>query len=113
LSKIEVSSADHGRTLQVSLAIGEIVVRHEIETGIILDRGIWCEGKFKRGDGVTWGGSFWIAQKDTETKPETSDSDWRLAVKRGRQGKEGPPGLTGPRGPKGEPGIPGASGYRA
>jgi hypothetical protein len=50
------------------------------------DRGIWTERKFKKGAGVTWAGSFWIAQKDTAAKPDTPDSGWRLAVKRGRDG---------------------------
>ena len=37
---------------------------------------------------MTWGGSLFIAQADTEAKPETND-DWKLAVKRGRNGKDG------------------------
>lgn len=55
---------------------------------VVIDRGVWKEGAFKRGDGVTWGGSFFIAQEDTADKPETSKA-WRLAVKRGRDGKDG------------------------
>jgi integrin beta 3 len=54
----------------------------------VIDRGVWKEGAFKRGDGVTWGGSFWIAQEDTTDKPETSKA-WRLAIKRGRDGRDG------------------------
>jgi hypothetical protein len=50
------------------------------------DRGVWVEREFKQGAGVTWGGSFWIAQRDTAAKPDTPDSGWRLAVKRGRDG---------------------------
>jgi hypothetical protein len=52
----------------------------------IIDRGVWREGRFERGDAVTWGGSLFIAQRDTDDKPETSDA-WRLAVKRGRDAK--------------------------
>ena len=53
----------------------------------IIYRGIWREGPFQRGDSVTWGGSLWIAQRDTEDKPETSDA-WKLSAKRGRDGKD-------------------------
>jgi hypothetical protein len=55
---------------------------------VVLDRGVFKEGnEYKSGDGVTWGGSFWIAQKDTADKPGTDA--WRLAVKKGRDGKDG------------------------
>jgi hypothetical protein len=54
-----------------------------------LDRGVFKESTdYKRGDATSWGGSVWIAQRDTSDKPETSDA-WRLAVKRGRDGKDG------------------------
>lgn len=56
---------------------------------VVIDRGVFKEGtNYQRGDGTTWGGSFWIAQEDTADKPETSKA-WRLAVKRGRDGKDG------------------------
>lgn len=45
-------------------------------------------GSYEQGDGVTFAGSFWIAQKDTSSKPGES-SDWRLAVKRGQDGRDG------------------------
>ncbi len=55
---------------------------------VVLDRGVYKEGKaYLKGAGVTWGGSFWIAQKDTDEKPGTG-AGWRLAVKKGRDGKE-------------------------
>lgn len=50
------------------------------------DRGVWAEREFRKGAGVTWGGSFWLAQRDTSAKPDTPDSGWRLSVKRGRDG---------------------------
>lgn len=70
---------------------------------VTIDRGVWREGAYARGDGVTWAGSFFIAQCDTAAKPETSP-DWRLAVKRGRDGKDGKPGAKGDTGPKGKDG---------
>lgn len=54
----------------------------------IIDRGVWKEGTYERGDAVSWGGSLWIAQEETSDKPETTKA-WRLAVKRGRDGKDG------------------------
>jgi hypothetical protein len=53
---------------------------------LVLDRGVWRERAYSKGDGVTWAGSFWIAQRDTEAKPDAGDSSWRLSVKRGRDG---------------------------
>lgn len=55
---------------------------------IPLDCGVWRQREYPAGSGVTWAGSFFIAQRDTtpEEKPELSDA-WRLAVKRGRDGK--------------------------
>lgn len=78
----------------------------------VLDRGIWRgDQSYKAGDGVTWGGSYWIAQQETKAKPgqPTEDSRaWRMAVKAGREGKQGEKGEKGdkgdqgPRGPQGE-----------
>jgi Collagen triple helix repeat (20 copies) len=78
------TTPDGGRTLR--WAVGEAV--HEIKTAIVLDAGVWREGKdYAGGDGVTLGGSFFIAQTDTTAKPGASD-DWRLAVKRGSDGRD-------------------------
>ena len=79
-----VTTPDGGRTLRV--AIGDTV--HEIKTAIVLDAGVWKEGAtYAAGDGVTLGGSFFIAQAETSAKPGKSD-DWRLAVKRGSDGRD-------------------------
>lgn len=57
---------------------------------IVIDCGVYKQGRaYRKGNGVTWGGSFWIAQKDNpEGKPDAADSDWRLAVKKGQNGKD-------------------------
>lgn len=56
---------------------------------IVTDRGVFKDGHtYRKGDGVTWGGSFWIAQDETTDKPD-SGKGWRLAVKKGRDGKDG------------------------
>jgi len=80
----KLTTDDGGRTLR--WALGDIV--HEIKTAIVLDAGVWKEGMtYVAGDGVTLGGSFFIAQTETTAKPGKSD-EWRLAVKRGSDGRD-------------------------
>lgn len=57
-------------------------------------RGVWKEGSHKAGAVVTWGGSIWLAKRDTEDRPESSDA-WTLIVKKGRDGRDG----EAPKGP--------------
>lgn len=66
-----------------------VQVSRQFSLPVVLDRGVFREASaYERGDGVTFGGSFWIAQKDApEGKPGTSP-DWRLAVKKGRDGAD-------------------------
>jgi len=83
LKTATVTSPDGGRTLR--WALGETV--HEIKTAIVLDAGVWKEGRdYAAGDGVTLGGSFFIAQTATSAKPPCDD--WRLAVRAGRDGRD-------------------------
>jgi hypothetical protein len=80
-----VTTPDGGRTLLWLL--GGTVVR-EVKTALVLDAGVWREGAtYAAGDGVTLGGSFFIAQVKTSAKPGQS-SEWRLAVKRGADGRD-------------------------
>jgi integrin beta 3 len=80
----KVTTSDGGRTLR--WMIGDTV--YEIKTAIVLDAGVWKEGvAYAPGDGVTLGGSFFIAQTSTLAKPGKSD-EWRLAVKRGTDGRD-------------------------
>ena len=50
---------------------------------------------YAKGDGVTFGGSLFIAQTDAPAGKPEETPDWRLAVKRGREGKPGPKGIDG------------------
>lgn len=55
---------------------------------MVLDRGVYrAETKYAKGDGVTWGGSWWIAQVDEPTDKPGVSAQWRLAVKQGERGK--------------------------
>lgn len=83
---------------------------------IVLDRGVYDPAKaYEPGDGVTYAGSWWIAQERTSVRPDEHTKDgaraWRLAVKRGREGKAGPTGSEGPQGKAGPQGPPGRNGY--
>lgn len=84
----DISLGKDERTVIVSFERGDLQRTFEIGFPVVIDRGVWkADEGYERGDGVTWGGSFWIAQCDTTAKPETN-ADWRLAVKRGRDGKD-------------------------
>jgi hypothetical protein len=47
-----------------------------------IDRGVYRQGmKASAGDAVTYGGSYWIARRETAEPPKGPSDDWRLAVK--------------------------------
>lgn len=96
---------DGERTVSLLFIRGEVVKRFELALPVVIDRGVYRhDEKHARGDAVSYGGSLWIAQKDTpEGKPGDS-SDWRLAVKKGRDGKDGKDGDRGERGIEGKAG---------
>lgn len=79
---------DGERTATIKFTKGEHSKSFMLTLPAIIDRGVWKDGTYERGDAVTWGGSLWIAQEETTDKPETSKA-WRLSVKRGRDGKDG------------------------
>ena len=87
LDDLQIEQRDE-RTLILRFVRGEIVREHVLHFGHPLDQGVFREGEtYQRGDGVTYGGSWWIAQKDAPSGKPGMTSDWRLAVKRGRDGK--------------------------
>lgn len=90
---IAFSEDEHGRTI-IKAMKGEHVKQARIFS--IVDRGVWRSGEsYLKGDGVTWAGSFWIAQAETTDKPGEGQTQWRLAVKSGRDGKAGANGKDG------------------
>lgn len=66
------------------------VARFEQCINDFADKGVWKPGIFRKWNVVTFGGSIWIAQRDTTVKPGDG-ADWRLAVKRGRDGSDAKP----------------------
>lgn len=81
-------SYDGEKTVTLRFTKGEQVKEFPLIMPVVIDRGVFSEGKtYLPGDGVTWGGSLWIAQEETGEKPDTAKG-WRLAVKKGRDGKD-------------------------
>jgi integrin beta 3 len=99
---------DGGRILvRKYLKDGVVVKEFRHVTATVIHRGVYKDGKtYQRGDQVSWGGSTWHANEDTDEKPESS-KHWQLSAKRGRDGKEGKDGKLGERGPQGNPGLNG------
>lgn len=82
---IDLVEGDEG----VSIRFLQGEVSKEFALPVVFDRGVYREGgSYRKGNGVTWGGSYWIAQKDDPGKPDTPDSGWRLAVKKGQNGRD-------------------------
>jgi len=85
---LEFDTREDGRTIVLRFVRGDEVKEVEAQFPAILYRGIYREDTgYDAGDAVTWGGSLWIALRDTRSKPGEASSDWRLAVKKGRDGK--------------------------
>lgn len=79
---------DGERSFSLEFARGDQVKTFTFALPMMIDRGVYRTGQaYEKGDCVTYGGSLWIAQADTDTKPDGADSGWRLSVKRGRDGK--------------------------
>lgn len=87
LEHFDAEMAKDGRTIVLSLKAGSQAVRKELRLPVVIDAGTYKPGAYFKGDGVTYGGSFWIAQKDTNSQPGMDDT-WRLAVRRGKDGKD-------------------------
>lgn len=81
---------DDDRTIELSFRRGDEEKAFTFKWPSMVYRGVWSEGTtYQPGDVVTWGGSAHVAERETDGKPDTKDSGFRLAVKRGRDGKDG------------------------
>lgn len=77
------------RTIAFMLKRGNEVAEFQITIPSIIYRNVWVGTEsYAQGDAVTWGGSLWIAERSAPGKPDTADSGWTLAVKKGRDGKD-------------------------
>lgn len=71
-----------GRRLVIAMGAGAHRVERTVELeGLPLYRGVVKSGQtgFKKGDAYTWGGSIYLARRDTDSPPP--GDDWQLAVK--------------------------------
>lgn len=90
LEDFELSLGEDGRTVTVKMQAGETVIEKSIKIAAVLDRETFKhDGAYEKGDGVSYGGSFWIAKCDApKGVPGSGETDWRCAVKKGRDGKD-------------------------
>jgi len=91
LESFDLSLGEDGRTVTVKMQAGETVIEKSLKIAAVIDRGVYSSEKaaiYEQGDGTTYGGCYWIAQKDAPEGVPGSSSDWRLAVKKGRDGKD-------------------------
>lgn len=79
---------DGERSLILYLDDGVTRYKEELTLPIPIDRGVYKEElSYRRGDSVSWAGSMWVCQVDNPSGRPEQSSDWRLAVKRGRDAK--------------------------
>lgn len=91
IAELRVDQAGREFTLVARTSSGAEVSK-SIKVASLVDKGVFKAGDdYEAGDGVTWGGSFFIAQKDAPIgyPGEAGCDGWRLAVKRGRDSSKG------------------------
>lgn len=82
----EIEQGDDFRTFTLKSASGA----QSFEIPVPIFRGAWKEGEsYSRGDTCVWGGSSWSALRATCARPDTPESGWMIAARKGRDGKEG------------------------
>jgi len=90
LENFDMALGEDGRTVTVKMQAGETVIEKSVKIAAVIDRDIFkSDGAYEKGDGVSYGGSFWIAKCDApKGVPGSGETDWRCAVKKGRDGKD-------------------------
>lgn len=89
LESFDIELGEDGRTVTVKMQAGEVVIEKSVKIASVIDRGVYSAEKgYEQGDGTTYGGCYWIAQKDAPEGVPGGSADWRLAVKKGRDGKD-------------------------
>lgn len=102
LEDIEASIDDDG-FLTFTLKRGEREKKIPLYIPTVSDKGVYkSDKKYLRQNGVTHNGCFWIAQVDNPSEAPGVGTQWRMAVKAGRNGKDGAKGDEGPEGPPGK-----------
>lgn len=87
LDDLEVGLKEDGRTIVLTYSNGERKKTFEIECPWQIYRGVFTTGKvYQKGDVVSYGGSMFVAQRETSETPgdRNNGGGWVLAVKRGK-----------------------------
>ncbi len=87
---VEIERSDQRRfTLTVNRASGSSEAK-SFDVPVMIYKGVFKSGQaYLPGDTVTWGGSLWHCDEQTQDKPgETGSKGWTLATKRGRDGRD-------------------------
>ncbi|WP_233446068.1 hypothetical protein [Klebsiella variicola] len=90
LANFEVEQSDDLRTISVKAysAAGKVNKKSFVMPVMIYREVYVSEKTYEPGDCVTWAGSLWHCNEQTQDKPgEPLSKGWKLAVKRGRDGK--------------------------
>ena len=91
IAELRVDQTGREFTLVARTSSGAEVSK-SIKVAALEDKGVFKAGNdYEAGDGVTWGGSYFIAQKDEPLghPGEPGCDGWRLAFKRGRDSAKG------------------------
>lgn len=90
LDSFDLTLGEDERTVTVKMQAGETVIEKSVKFPSLLDRDVYKrDGTYEKGDGVSYGGCFWIAKCDNpQGVPGSGETDWRRAVNRGRDGKD-------------------------
>ena len=91
IADIGIDFADDPRQVTIrTVKSSGIVVEKQVFMPVVVDKGVYRkDSEYLKGDGVTSGGNFWIAQKDAPDGAPGTTPDWRLAVKKGRDAPRG------------------------
>lgn len=90
LETFDLTLGEDLRTVTVKMMAGETLIEKSVRIPALIDQGVFTTEKtYEAGDGVSYGGCYWIAKCDKpQGVPGSGETDWRRAVNRGRDGKD-------------------------
>jgi len=104
LDDLDVTTDGEG-CVTVRFSRGEVVKEFQLQFPCFIDRGVFKpDTQYRTGNGVTYGGNWWMAQKDAPAGKPGETPDWRMCVRKGRDGKDGEKGDRGEKGMDGRNG---------
>ncbi|MGK0703677.1 phage gp6-like head-tail connector protein [Yokenella regensburgei] len=89
LADVSVENGERSFSVTVQRASG-VRETKTFDVPVMLYRGVFKSGQeYQPGDTITWGGSLWHCDNQTQDKPgEAGSAGWTLAAKRGRDGRD-------------------------